>query len=434
MRLVAAVLLVLMVAWLAWPRGEAPPPFASGTTNTHTAQPPPPERAAVAPGPERIDGAPLATPTDAVRTVAADAPRQRAPGPGSLDVLVLRGADPIVGARVRVWTDTVALASDLGDETPPLRERTTTVDGRATFTDLESRRIVVRADAGAAWRAERSTLAGDATRTLELRFGTGTIRGRALDDDGTPLVGLVVRLAGLGEFDTCRTHTAADGSYAFTDLAADRYWVQLQQGARWYPDRERQVSVTAGATVCCDYGPVRPHGEIEGRIVDAHGTPIPGERPLRFVDEQHGDERRCRTALDGTFCIVLPRGRWRSVQDDDARQVLTTVELGAFARLDVPWPGIRLVGHVSWPPGAPPFEPRALRDLYLRGPDGVTPSDHGFAHDGHVYVQWLELEPGDYELTAQGQLRFADAPREGVRLVLAAEPRVVTVPLNLAPR
>ncbi|MBL9078341.1 MAG: carboxypeptidase regulatory-like domain-containing protein [Planctomycetes bacterium] len=430
-------LVALLLAVAPWSRTTPPRPLPPATAPATAAGDP----AGAAAG-RAAAATPIAPAVPTREAVPASTPATDEPGPGELFVYVQRGSEPLASARVRVWRVGAVRLQDQGhDGRPPEREAMTGADGRAAFADLAGGDVAVRADHGDQWRITTAYVAGSGSnvqpRAVYLHFGTGSIRGRHVGDDGAPVAGWGVYLAGIGpDGSGCRTTTATDGSYAFEAVGPGRYHVQLEQRGPWATGRERMLTLDDGEHARCDFGPTGPRGTLQGRIVDGHGTVVPGARFVHLVHAEHDDEHRLRTAEDGTFAAQLPPGRWLAFADAPrpGQQPVASVQLAAFAQCDVPWPGIRLLGHVVVPNGVePPSDDELRRSTMLAGPDGVTTPDLVFAHDGHRWLQWLGLEPGSYVLRVQGQLQFADAPRDGIQVSLSPTARCTTIELVLAP-
>lgn len=353
---------------------------------------------------------------------------QRDVAPGELDVLVLRGRMPVVGARVRVQQRGLDGIVMVFARQGALAEATTGVDGRARFSGLSPMDHAVRADHDDEHvLAEVRVVApedGEPGRTAVLVFGTASIEGTAHDASGEPRAGQVVYSYASGGLPPVAAVTAvgADGRFALHGLRAGRHFVGLVDPQEWAPDHDRRLTLRQGETLRVTFGGPEPAGRVRGRVVDGDGGVVPGARQVRFVHADHGDERRVRTDPAGAFVVSLPPGCWRvgewTVAGD--APLLGDVHVAAGeVRHDVRWPGARLLVQLA---GAAVRSDEVARCLSLRGAGDLVPPDAVFVADGQMCAQWLGLAPGEYLLGAGNGLRFAGAAPGGFSVLVGSAP------------
>ncbi len=184
---------------------------------------------------------------------------------------------------------------------------TTDERGEARFEEVEANTVIVEARRappharafGAAW------LEGDETETVVLTMSPGrTVRGRVVDDVGTPLGGALVaanddfgsrfRAEGVvASTDATEVTTLADGKFALDCLAPSPRDVWIESGEmaprNWSPQGlqvrfedartwVRTALEPEAGSVVEDVGDVVvPRASTwSGRVVDARGSPIPG--------------------------------------------------------------------------------------------------------------------------------------------------------------
>ncbi|HEX6813963.1 MAG TPA: hypothetical protein VF384_20235 [Planctomycetota bacterium] len=433
--LMVVVVAALMIAAAWWLRTDEPsaPPQAARPAVPGVAQAP--ERAAPTDVSMARDEAPPAAvpPPVELDRDEIDAMR-RWPGPGELEALVVQGAQPLAGVRVRVWPRGPGRLGSAGERGPATVEGRTDARGRVLFTSMAVGEFVVRADhEGRYLEADGAVSAGTDrppnARTVVILFGTASITGSVRNDTGAPRAGVPVHIVRLGQMCTVVAVTDRAGAFEFGGLFAGCYWVQLEEPeGQWSALNDRMLTLQPGERAHMDFGGPTPAGSLHGRVVDAEGNAVRGFRELRLRHVVHNDERRVRTELDGTFSIALPPGRWQLLEGSWwATDVLATVDIGtAIVRAEVTWPGIRLLAVVSATPDVD------LQDLgqylWLNTPD--SRADTAFTEGGQSFVQWTGLAPGEYQMQAQGGFQFVDAPPAGV-LVRLTDARVQRVFVNV---
>ncbi|MBK7072110.1 MAG: carboxypeptidase regulatory-like domain-containing protein [Myxococcales bacterium] len=191
----------------------------------------------------------------------------------SLRGVVVRDGRPVADAEVAV--------------VGPGGRATTRSDGRGAFVVEGLASGSHRAYAGAlaigAFTATPVdvTLPTAAPITLSLDGG-GAITGRVIDQDGRPVVGVVVTAQHIASDDTGGGPTALDGSFVADALAGGRYRLRVDpyRGAAtplpWASAPPPLVAVAGGDA---RVGPLvlrvtRAVGTIAGRVVDADGAPV----------------------------------------------------------------------------------------------------------------------------------------------------------------
>jgi hypothetical protein len=416
--LVAAIAAAaIAIVWWSWGRSTPAPASADPADVPNVLPPPGP---AIASPAAREEPPPAAAALDEPTREQWEV-MQRTLGVGEIEVLVLRGKEPQRGARVRVWEGDFWLASATG-RGPALRECHTGADGRAVLRDLAGGGVSVRADLGGSWLKALAIVAAPGAshvgRTIVLRFGDATIAGTVRDEAGAPHAGVPVHVVGMGATHAVIAVTDESGGYEVGGLCGGRYHVQLAQQsdpARWSAANERMLTLRAGARARMDFGGPVPAGSVRGRIVDAEGAALLGERVVRLRHVVHNDERRARVEATGEFLVPLPPGRWEVLIGDwFADEVLATVDVESTeTRATIRWPGVRVVAIVHAPDDV---NVAALRGcLGLLGASGYVEPEGAFAVDGELLAQWTRVPEGRYELWVGNGLFFTDAPN-GVRV------------------
>ncbi len=265
----------------------------------------------------------------------------------SLRGVVVRDGRPVADAEVAV--------------VGPGGRATTRSDGRGAFVVEGLASGSHRAYAGAlaigAFTATPVdvTLPTAAPITLSLDGG-GAITGRVIDQDGRPVVGVVVTAQHIASDDTGGGPTALDGSFVADALAGGRYRLRVDpyRGAAtplpWASAPPPLVAVAGGDA---RVGPLvlrvtRAVGTIAGRVVDADGAPV-ADAFVRLgpVWGTVGGAPVARTTPDGRFELPTagpgpfvvdagqsggPAAVARAVRAGQRDLVLTLVASGPAAR------------------------------------------------------------------------------------------------------
>ncbi len=347
----------------------------------------------------------LDAPTSIEETGSDASPRSRS---GARGVSAPSAAHEATGTLVVRVVDDATDAPLAGIALRIVRERggdnllatgTTDERGEARFEAVEANTVIVEARRappyarafGAAW------LEGDETETVVLAMGPGrTVRGRVVDDVGTPLARAVVAanddfgsrfrdVDGAEEPDATAVTTLADGKFELANLASSPHQVWIERGAMvpraWSPQSLRvrfedsvawartslePAGENVGDNVIEDIGDivVPRAGTWTGRVVDAQGAPIPGAlvsaQPDRSWSRQRPFARRDAN-----------EGAWPGLEGFRLReQECLGDALGRFELRCRP----NGVGFTVWTPGglvqsfdAPPVEPGGrVDDLELR--------------------------------------------------------------------
>lgn len=259
--------------------------------------------------------------------------------PRRLGGRVVRGAEPVPGAKVRAEGERREL------------DTVTDAEGHFAFDALSPGRYSLTAshegqDAVAQARLEPRM----EPPVLELSLGSGVrVRGTVRDERGRPIAGaeVVVQL-GSSPYtaDWKRVKTGADGAYMLGPLASGRH--RLHVYAERFVATGPQERDVDGATPV-DFV-LKDAAVVEGRVVDAEGRPV-GKARLLLKQQDDGedfpndyepeDEYSPRmlgsSKEDGTFVLNAPSaGSWflRGFHDD-----LVTVGL----RVSAPQTGVVLV-------------------------------------------------------------------------------------------
>ena len=430
------VALAFTTFWLSRAQEPAPPvPVASGAA-AEDASPVAPVQAPVA-----------------VPAVREDAPRTTVAGPaeltrdvlqgmlrlldaGELEVLVVRGTQPVAGASVRVWPRGHNRPGNAKGRGAAIREGNTDATGRVRFLSLVPDDLVVRADHEGRWLEAGVKVVAQPSGawTVVLAFGSAAIVGSVRDDSGAPCAGVPVYVVNTNPSNAVVTGTDEAGRFEVSGLHEGRYHVQLEQKPEnWSAAYERMLTLQPGERARMDFGGPAPAGSLRGRIVDAEGNAVHGERRLRLRHVALNDERRVRTSANGEFTIALPPGRWEAFDElftgPLEAQVLAAADIDrAEVRADVVWPGIRFLALVTAPPDVPAEQIRTC--LSLGGDHGWLQPDAAFVADGQTIVQWTTVAEGRYVLQIGNGLYFVDAPSTGVAVHVTAS-RVQRVFVNI---
>lgn len=260
-KIVAAVaaLLMLAVAWVAWPRSDVPGdrPGASPTD----------AGGAVASALQRPRDADTAADTPARE--AADAPKLPASITGALVVRARYAGEPSVAAGI-----TVTVGPPGADFRVGLHRAITDAAGLARFDGLAPGTVRVESTMRAA-SARAEIRAGTTSEcTLQMR-GTMTVTGVVVDAGGVPIGGALVEAAGFPGADADQVAvTAADGTFSIREC-----FVHCLVGARAQGYAASQLyspEDIPGGTENVRIE-LRPNGgAVEGIVVDPTGRPVAG--------------------------------------------------------------------------------------------------------------------------------------------------------------
>jgi hypothetical protein len=368
--------------------------------------------------------------------------------PGRLPVLVRSGTAPVAGARVllfdgdgvgRTWPEPTA---------PGVQETRTDASGVASF-GVPSGNYLVRAIDG-----ERSVDSGPVAFRADsgaypvvLTFGRGAIFGAAYDDAGAPRIGIEVHVYGLGPEPGRHYRRRTDGAGRFHvgHLVAGTYGVSLRGAGTRSSDDERKLRLGIGDSAEVRFGWREPGVTWSGQLVTADGFPIPGMRPLRFVELDRRDALRTHTAVDGTFERVLSAGRWalyegdENLSDPDDQPRLAPANGAAIPRPhEAPLAVVDVAANTTFPPVVVPGSvlrarlrleesstraaPPALPELRSSTALAPEPEDLG---DGLV-LQWTRLAAGQWTLSCRQPLLELDG-RPAVDGVAFEVPSATTV-------
>jgi hypothetical protein len=349
-------------------------------------------------------------------------------GAGELEVLVVRGVQPVAGVPVRVWPRGPQRLGNAKDRGAAIHEGRTDATGRVRFLSVALDDVVVRADLDGHWLEAGGTALAHGqsgiTRTIVLAFGSATIVGSVRDDSGAPRAGVSIYV--VNTYPNCTVVAVTDeaGRFDVGGLYGGRYHVQIEQvPERWSAANERMLTLQPGESARMDLGGPTPAGSLRARIVDAEGNAVHGERGLRLRHVVHNDEHRVRTNANGEFTIALPPGRWEAFIDrSDTRfesHVLVAADIDrAEVRADLVLPGVRLLALVTAPRDVSLHQ--MSKCFSLGGDLGHSWPDAAFVADGRTIVQWTALVEGRYELQIGNGLHFVDAPDTGVAVHVSA--------------
>ncbi|MBL9077479.1 MAG: sigma-70 family RNA polymerase sigma factor [Planctomycetes bacterium] len=298
----------------------------------------------------------------------------------------------------------------------------TDAEGRYRFAHLPPGPVRVEVDAGAA--------AAPTARDVELTAGEGrcdfalgavrAIHGRLVDRTEAPIAGFRVQAWPVGGGSVVDATTAADGTFRFEGLAAERYTVEARP-----PQCLDSVAWAAAADVV-------PGGElllrcawreadaawIRGVLLQADGAPVAGAATAWLLPAGERERRHCELALDATGAFrlgPLPPGRYQAGVrvPDAAAVVLGTYDLAPRQDLDVGSVRLPATGTLEvrfqFPDGRPARGVEALvadragnSGALLPRPDGSYRSPAlpagvyrllAFAHDGVVAATELVVAP-----------------------------------------
>lgn len=208
-----------------------------------------------------------------------------------------------------------------GNQAPGLRART---DGKGRF-EIDSAepgpsRLYARAEGFAVTKLDVVIEAEEATVVDVVLIRGLTARGTVRDGDGKPLDNVSVRSGDYGQFPSCHTRSAADGSFELPGGSPGGWMVVANQ--RGIGKDSATLSGEPGAVV--EWNPVLGPGlSIHGRVVDSSGAPLEGFSVNAEGDRVNGRPNRLqdRSAADGSFRLTNAK---------DVRYRLQVSELGSL--------------------------------------------------------------------------------------------------------
>lgn len=254
----AAAVLALAVMWAAWPTGGVAGPGATG------GEPAAPLVAQDQQGPAHGDPV-----RDPLREAVAAAPEVSATT-GALVVRVLYPDEPVAAAGM-----TVTVREAGGDFRVGGWRKVTDASGVATFEDLPPGRVSVRTPRlGGGARAEvQAGVMAECTVRIEESF---LLTGLVVDATGVPVGGAHIE-AGSGASNADAesvTTTAADGTFAIRHCS--QYCVVGARAEGYAASPMQYVQADAGAERSVRLVLREPGGAVDGQVVHADGSPVPG--------------------------------------------------------------------------------------------------------------------------------------------------------------
>lgn len=231
---------------------------------------------------------------------------------------------PAEGVQVWAWPEGVDRA---WWRLRGLQQELTDAGGRFELRGLPDGAYVLRASPpevvaqGYAWnRKETRAQVGDTGVVIVLE-GEGRIEGKLAFADGSAPESFTVRV---GEsWSPARPFGGGDGAFAVGALPPASYALMIA-GPDFEPVELPAVTVTAGAATDLGAITVRRGKTIEGRVVDAGGTPVPGAE----VSAGHILVGSGLDADMGRFGPQFGAGAAKSITDRDGRFVLRGVGRG----------------------------------------------------------------------------------------------------------
>ena len=321
--------------------------------------------------PARVTVAPLLAGTTGRVEVPLD-------GGGAIAGVVTDGdSAPIAGARVAAFTSGRAFGFD--DE--EVRSCEADASGRFRLVGVPEGRFIVRADADGWLESSRSTevdiTAGEEHTGLVIELGRGaSIAGSVLDPEGAPAAGIVVEalfdvahIFGPSSLNATRgihgsATTRGDGSFEISGLGRGPFSIRATRESNGVglPDETARLDGVQPGAEDITLSLASPV-DVRGVLLDDLGEIAGGleVRCSRLVSGTMGDlrldERRARSAGDGTFAFDLPAGSWElSVMEEThvtAAPVVLTIPGSDEALELVCMRAVTVHGRVLDPGGAP---------------------------------------------------------------------------------
>lgn len=206
------------------------------------------------------------------------------------------------GAGIAAASVEAAYFRDLNETWPVTLTLAADAEGAVSFPAVplgEAGAVVVRARARGfvpAQRVVRTSVVRVGVVGLRLDRGE-SVRGRAVDERGTPVPNAAVRIVGAADVEA----SDADGRFEVAGLPASggALWVQR---AEFAPTIVRGLRGGAGDV---DVGDVilRPGGLVAGVVVDSQGAPVAGAAVRVRHQDADADLADVQTAADGTFSV-----------------------------------------------------------------------------------------------------------------------------------
>jgi hypothetical protein len=262
---------------------------------------------------------------------------------GTIAGVVLRGRgrtrQPVGGARVTLHE------SSGPEDALPAREQTqlaatcTFPDGSFRFEGVEPGTYTVLAVDG---NSEREGKTGvwrtKSSPPVLLAFGSGRIHGTVRDLAGAPLPNHTLRLECTATFNRATTPstlraiatTDTDGRYAFAELAADTYALELESPGtaatgNW-PARTWYIRLGEGQSLELDAGKPRGADHWIGVLRREDGSRVEETRPISLGCSEPPDATgvlwisiAAQCSSTGAFDFPLEAGEWMATVDPESR-------------------------------------------------------------------------------------------------------------------
>jgi hypothetical protein len=336
------------------------------------------------------------------------------------EVLVLRGTRPEGGARVRVFGPGEVLVG----------EALTDVEGRVRVEvpTAGGHRLEIRTDDLPPFSTD--VIIGEAASSRPVVvLGSGSIVGRAYDDEGRPRAGqslwiLAVAPDAVGAQTDQQQVTDEKGDFRFVGLHSGTWLLKTSlrtwtpevgpvQGGPWH---QMQIPLRRGESRRVDVGAPEATALWEGSVRYADGTPVETASAI-VVHRTQGDVHIASAfglASMGRIRVRLAPGPWRAMVwlPQGRRSLAEGVHPDRGGGEDIVLSGTRVVGRVR---NAPEGEQITWRTEGSETPSGrvhVRP-DGGFVLDGLSPGRWiLSGSPADVT-TGRGEAPVIEVPEGG---------------------
>jgi len=249
--------------------------------------------------------------------------------------------------------------------------------------------------------APLSVAPGETLRGLTLTLGAaGGLEGRVTSSDGAAVPGAVLVASASGSEGTLgRATSDAAGGYRL-ELPPGQYDVAV--GARGFSfTAHASLVVPPGVWAPLDVRLQPSTAELEGRVLDPAGRPVPGAEVRAQRHENEGEAHTTRADAQGAYFFQgLEPGplRLHARKQGASGWVrrMTYVGTGTRQQVDLTLPDTGIVqGQVTRASGGPPSEPAVVRAI----PRG-TEARLAFVETDAQGRYQLELPAGVYQLTA----------------------------------